>query len=93
VRTLRQFAADAGSPSADKTRRGAQIGHYLFDEAIPADRGAMGKSLMKSGGVDPGDLHELERILEHLRTVPEETWHVDDGPAMPGAQAPELVEQ
>jgi hypothetical protein len=93
VRTLRQFAADAGSPSADKTRRDAQIGHYLFDEAIPADRGAMGKSLMKSGGVDPGDLHELERILEHLRTVPEETWHVDDGPAMPGAQAPELVEQ
>jgi O-antigen/teichoic acid export membrane protein len=91
VRTQRQFAADAGSPSGDKTRRDAQIGEYLFAAATPADRGAHGKSLMKSGKVDPGDLHELERILEHLRSVPEEAWQVDDGPAMAGTQEPELV--
>lgn len=90
-RTLRQFAADEGSPSGDKTRRDSQIGRYLFADSIPADRGAFGKQLMSSGGVDPGDLHELERILEHLRGLPEETWHVDEGPGLPGAQEPELV--
>jgi hypothetical protein len=51
----------------------------------------MGKQLMKSGGVDPGDLHELEHILATLRKLPEDTWHVDDGPALPGAQEPELI--
>ncbi len=91
VRTLRQFAADAGSPSGDKTRRDAQIGRYLFAASTPADRGALGKQLMNSRGVNPGDLHELERILEHLRGVPEEAWHVDEGPGLPGAQEPELV--
>lgn len=90
-RTLRQFAADAGSPSADKTRRDAQIGRYLFAAATPADRGAAGKQLMNSGGVDSGDLHELEHILATLRKLPEDTWHVDDGPALPGTKEPKLV--
>jgi O-antigen/teichoic acid export membrane protein len=74
VRTLRLFAADGGMASAKKTKNDAVIGRYLFSESTPADRGAYGKELMKSGLVQPGDLLELEKITEHLRTTKVMDW-------------------
>ncbi len=74
VRTLRQFAADGGMPSARKTKGDAAIGRYLFASSTPADRGALGKELMNSGQVDPGDLRELEAIRETLRQTPPKAW-------------------
>ncbi len=74
VRTLRLFAADGGMASAKRTDNDAVIGRYLFSESTPADRGAYGKELMKSGVVNPGDLLELEKIADHLRTTKVTDW-------------------
>jgi O-antigen/teichoic acid export membrane protein len=69
VRTLRRFARQGGMASKRPTKQDAAIGRYLFGEGIPADRSAHGKELMKSGRVDPGDLHELEAIANQLRST------------------------
>lgn len=74
VRTLRQFAAQGDMPSKRKTKDDAAIGRYLFATSTPADRGAYGKELMKSGRVDAGDLHELQVIADTLRATPVEDW-------------------
>ncbi len=74
VRALRRFAAAAGMGSARRTDRDAAIGRFLFARATPADRSALGKDLMKSGQVDPGDLRELEAIAAELRATPLAEW-------------------
>lgn len=52
----------------------AAIGRYLFATSTPAGRSAYGKELMRSGGVDLGDLHELEAIARELSATRGEAW-------------------
>lgn len=79
VGTLRRFADHADLPSATATDNDALIGRFLFARATPADRGALGKELMTSGLVDPGDLYELETITAELRSAPSEIWQARAG--------------
>jgi len=74
VRTLRRFAADGDLPSARRTRQDAAIGRFLFARIAPVDRIAYGRQLMGSGGVDSGDLHELEQIREELKRTSGSDW-------------------
>jgi len=79
VLALRACAAAGGMRSARATGNDTAIGHYLFDKASPADRMATGKELMKSGGVDSGDLHELEAVSAELAKAPRESWALGGG--------------
>ena len=74
VRTLRRFAADGDLPSAQRTPQDAAIGRFLFARIAPVDRIAYGRQLMGSGGVDSGDLRELEAIREELKRTSGTAW-------------------
>ena len=67
VRLLRDVGA---TPPTDKDPR---IGEYLFGDLPVAERDEFARSLW-SDGVDPADLHHLERTLEDLRRVSKRTW-------------------
>jgi O-antigen/teichoic acid export membrane protein len=62
---------DVGKTSP--TDKDPLIGEYLFRDLPVAERDAFADTLW-SDGVDPADLHHLERTLEQLRRVSKRTW-------------------
>jgi O-antigen/teichoic acid export membrane protein len=62
---------DVGKTSP--TDKDSLIADYLFGDRPVAERDAFADTLW-SDGVDPADLHHLERTLEQLRRVSKRTW-------------------
>jgi hypothetical protein len=50
-----------------------------------ASRDQTAKRLIRDEGVSPGDLRELEAVLEDLEGIPEEAWRGEAIPARAGS--------
>jgi hypothetical protein len=70
IRLVRLLRDVDSTPPTDQDLR---IGEYLFGDLPVAERDEFARSLW-SDGVDPADLHHLERTLEDLRRVSKRTW-------------------
>jgi O-antigen/teichoic acid export membrane protein len=78
---LRWLARD-GSGASQRTEQDQRIAEYLFSELPIAERDGLARTLW-SEGVDPSDLHHLERAIEDLRRLPKRVWaeaKQDNGP-------------
>jgi O-antigen/teichoic acid export membrane protein len=74
ARALRRAADRGGAFAADASEHDAAIAEYLFSSQTVAGRDQTAKRLIRDEGVSPGDLRELETVLEDLERVPEEAW-------------------
>lgn len=74
VRALRRAADEGGRLMHAPTERDAQIGEYLFSDKAQATRDAAARRLVRSGDVEPADLHELEEVIRDLERAPSEAW-------------------
>ncbi|HEY6654295.1 MAG TPA: lipopolysaccharide biosynthesis protein [Solirubrobacterales bacterium] len=70
IRLVRSLRSVGGTRPTDEDQR---IAGYLFSDLPVAERDAMARALW-TDGVDPADLHRLERTLEELRKVSKQTW-------------------
>ena len=68
-----------GTPRTDEDQR---IAEYLFSDMPVAERDALARQLW-SEGVDPADLHTLERVLEELKRLPRRAWEEAGGTSSP----------
>jgi O-antigen/teichoic acid export membrane protein len=85
ARALRRAAEAGGALAEDESEHDAAIAEYLFSSQTVAGRDLTAKRLIRDEGVSPGDLRELEAVLDELERVPEEAWRVDPVPARAGA--------
>jgi O-antigen/teichoic acid export membrane protein len=74
ARALRRAADLGGAFAGAESRHDAAIAEYLFSSQTVAGRDQTAKRLIRDQGVRPGDLRELETVLEDLEGVPEEAW-------------------
>jgi O-antigen/teichoic acid export membrane protein len=70
IRLVRSLRSVGATRPTDQDRR---IAGYLFSDLPVAERDAMARALW-TDGVDPADLHRLERTLEDVRKVSKRTW-------------------
>ena len=73
MRALRRVAEDREPEAAEPTDKDAEIGEYLLSEASVAVRDARARKLLTEG-VESGDLHALEALLEELERAPDKVW-------------------
>jgi O-antigen/teichoic acid export membrane protein len=74
ARALRRAAEGGGAFAGDASEQDGAIADYLFSSQTVATRDLVAKRLIQEAGVSPGDLRELETVLEDLERVPEEKW-------------------
>jgi O-antigen/teichoic acid export membrane protein len=72
VLLLRGLVHD-GDGTSQGTEQDQRIAEYLFSEMPVAERDALANTLW-SEGVDPSDLHDLERAIESLQRLPKRVW-------------------
>jgi hypothetical protein len=78
VRALRRVAEEREPEAAEPTQYDARIGEYLLSDASVAVRDARARKLL-TDGVESGDLHALEALLEELERAPDRVWAEADG--------------
>lgn len=61
------------------TEQDQRIGEYLFSDLPVAELDALAKTLW-SDGVDPSDLHALERTIQGLQRLPARAWEKAEAP-------------
>jgi len=81
ARALRRAADLGGALAGDASEHDAAIAEYLFSAQTVAGRDLTAKRLIRDDGVSPGDLRELEAVLEDLERAPAEAWTGDAVPA------------
>jgi O-antigen/teichoic acid export membrane protein len=82
ARALRRAADLGGAFAGADSEHDAAIAEYLFSTQTVAGRDQTAKRLIRDEGVRPGDLRELETVLEDLEGVPAEQW---SRPAVPAS--------
>jgi hypothetical protein len=66
ARALRRAADLGGAPAGQETEHDGAIAEYLFSSQTVASRDLTAKRLIRDDGVSPGDLRELESVLDDL---------------------------
>lgn len=74
ARALRHAAEAGGAFAGEDTEHDGVIGEYLFSTRTVATRDHTAKRLIREQGVSPGDLRELESVIEGLQRAPAEAW-------------------
>jgi O-antigen/teichoic acid export membrane protein len=85
ARALRRAADLGGALAGTDSEHDAAIAEYLFSSQTVAGRDLTAKRLIRDEGVSPGDLRELEAVLDKLERVPEEAWRSGRVPAGAGS--------
>jgi O-antigen/teichoic acid export membrane protein len=75
ARALRRAAEGGGAFAGAASEHDAVIAEYLFSSTTVASRDQVAKRLIRDEGVSPGDLRELEAVLDELEGVSEERWN------------------
>ena len=76
ARALRRAADRGGAFAGSDTEHDAAIAEYLFSTEAVATRDHTAKRLIRDEGVSPGDLRELETVIESLEGAPQDAWRV-----------------
>ncbi|MGH2990081.1 MAG: lipopolysaccharide biosynthesis protein [Solirubrobacterales bacterium] len=80
ARALRRAAEGGGAFASGDSDHDAAIAEYLFSSQTVATRDQAAKRLIRDEGVSPGDLRELEAVLEDLGKAPKDAWKHDRAP-------------
>ncbi len=78
ARALRRAAEAGGAFASGDHDNDAEIAKYLFSTQTVASRDLNAKHLIQDHGVSPGDLRELEAVVDDLQDLPEDAWLVSD---------------
>jgi len=74
VRALRRAGRNGGGAVGAETEHDNEIGKYLIAEGSVATLDAQRRRLLRSVGVNAGDLHDLETIRDALAQAPPDAW-------------------
>jgi hypothetical protein len=75
ARALRRAAEGGGAFAGAESEHDGAIAEYLFSSSTVASRDQAAKRLIRDEGISPGDLRELEAVLDDLEGVSEERWN------------------
>lgn len=78
VRALRRAGRNGGGAVGAPTEHDEEIGKYLIAEGSVATHDAQRRRLLRSVGVNAGDLHDLETIRDALAQAPPDAWREPD---------------
>ena len=78
ARALRRAAEAGGAFANPGSEHDAAIAEYLFSAETVATRDQTAKRLIRDHGVSPGDLRELEGVLQGLEGAPDEAWRREE---------------